>query len=124
MRTLLLAALFLTPALALGQTIAWPDLPQTCFVSGRSATNEDVDSGCAAFLINVKGNAAGTPIKMDIPQYAMHIEAGTLKETPVVIIQAEQNGKIKAVGYKEVGTEQLGAALLKELRLLGTKKPT
>lgn len=124
MRTLLLAALFLTPALALGQTIAWPDLPQTCFVSGRSATNEDVDSGCAAFLINVKGKAAGTPIKMDIPQYAMHIEAGTLKETPVVIIQAEQNGKIKAVGYKEVGTEQLGAALLKELRLLGTKKPT
>lgn len=124
MRTLLLAALFLTPALALGQTIAWPDLPQTCFVSGRSATNEDVDSDCAAFLINVKGKAAGTPIKMDIPQYAMHIEAGTLKETPVVIIQAEQNGKIKAVGYKEVGTEQLGAALLKELRLLGTKKPT
>ncbi|KAA8705141.1 hypothetical protein [Pseudomonas proteolytica] len=124
MRTLLLAALFLTPALALGQTIAWPDLPETCFVSGRSATNEDVDSGCAAFLINVKGKAAGTPIKMDIPQYAMHIEAGTLKETPVVIIQAEQNGKIKAVGYKEVGTEQLGAALLKELRLLGTKKPT
>ncbi|QHG24879.1 hypothetical protein [Pseudomonas sp. DTU12.1] len=124
MRTLLLAALFLTPALALGQTIAWPDLPETCFVSGRSATNEDVDRGCAAFLINVKGKAAGTPIKMDIPQYAMHIEAGTLKETPVVIIQAEQNGKIKAVGYKEVGTEQLGAALLKELRLLGTKKPT
>lgn len=124
MRTLLLAALLLTPALALAQTIAWPDLPETCFVSGRSATNEDVDSGCAAFLINVKGKAAGTPIKMDIPQYAMHIEAGTLKETPVVIIQAEQNGKIKAVGYKEVGTEQLGAALLKELRLLGTTKPT
>lgn len=124
MRTLLLAVLFLTPTLALAQTIAWPDLQETCFVSGRSATNEDVDSGCAAFLINVKGKAAGTPIKMDIPQYAMHIEAGTLKETPVVIIQAEQNGKIKAVGYKEVGTEQLGAALLKELRLLGTKKPT
>lgn len=124
MRTLLLAALFLTPALALTQTIAWPDLPETCFVSGRSATNEDVDSGCAAFLINVKGKAAGTPIKMDIPQYAMHIEAGTLKETPVVIIQAERNGKIEAVGYKEVGTEQLGAALLMELRLLGTKKPT
>lgn len=124
MRTLLLAVLFLTPTLALAQTIAWPDLPETCFVSGRSATNEDVDRGCAAFLINVKGKAAGTPIKMDIPQYAMHIEAGTLKETPVVIIQAEQNGKIKAVGYKEVGTEQLGAALLKELRLLGTKKPT
>ena len=54
----------------------------------------------------------------------MHVEAGTGKETPVIIIQAEENGEIKAVGYKELGTEQLGAALLKEVRLLGTKKPT
>ncbi|AYG08997.1 hypothetical protein D7M10_18810 [Pseudomonas fluorescens] len=124
MRTLLLAALLLTPTLALAETIAWPDLPETCFVSGRSATNDDVDNGCAAFLINVKGKAAGTPIKLEIPQYAMHVEAGTGKETPVIIIQAEENGEIKAVGYKELGTEQLGAALLKEVRLLGTKKPT
>ena len=68
MRTLLLAALLLTPTLALAETIAWPDLPETCFVSGRSATNDDVDNGCAAFLINVKGKAARTPIKLEIPQ--------------------------------------------------------
>ncbi|KAA0943994.1 MULTISPECIES: hypothetical protein [unclassified Pseudomonas] len=123
MRTLLLATLALTPTLAFAEAIAWPELPDTCFVSGRSATNADVDSGCAAFLINVKGKAAGTPIKLDIPQYAMHIKEGTGKETPVIIIQAEENGDIKAVGYKELGTEQLGAALLKEMRLLGTKKP-
>lgn len=124
MRTLLLASLFLAPTLVLAETIAWPDLPETCFVSGRSATNNDVDNSCAAFLINVKGKATGTPIKLDIPQYAMHIEADTGKETPVIIIQAEENGNIKAVGYKELGTEQLGAALLQEVRLLGTKKPT
>lgn len=123
MRTLLFAALTTVSSLAVADTITWPDLPKTCFVSGRAATNMDVDAGCAAFLINVKGRAAGTPIKMDIPQYALHIDEATGKETPVILIQAEQNGEIKAVGYKELGTEQLGAALLREVRLLGTQKP-
>jgi hypothetical protein len=91
-RTLLLAGLTLTSPLAFAETITWPDLPSTCFVSGRSATSQDVDTGCAAFLINVKG-------------------------------QAEENGDVKAVGYKELGTGQLGAALLREVRLLGTQKP-
>ncbi|EJF69157.1 MAG TPA: hypothetical protein ENI30_01495 [Gammaproteobacteria bacterium] len=109
--------------MTLAEAIAWPDLPDTCFVSGRSATSQDVDTGCAAFLINVKGKAAGTPIKLDIPQYAMHVDEGTGKETPVILIQAEENGDVKAVGYKELGTGQLGAALLREVRLLGTKKP-
>lgn len=123
MRTFLLTAVALLPALALGDAIAWPDLPQSCFVSGRSATSEDVDSGCAAFLINVKGKAAGTPIELKIPQYAMHVDEASGKETPVIIIQAEENGEIKAVGYRELGTDQLGAALLREIRLLGTQKP-
>ncbi|KTC64307.1 hypothetical protein AO262_05900 [Pseudomonas fluorescens ABAC62] len=123
MRTLLLAALALTPSLALAEVI-WPDLPKSCFVSGRSATSVDVDSGCAAFLINVKGKAAGTPIKVDVPQYALHIDEATGRETPVIIIQAEENGEVKAVGYQEVGTRQLGTALLREVRLLGTRKPS
>ncbi|MBE8589761.1 hypothetical protein IQK56_01820 [Pseudomonas sp. MAFF 301449] len=123
MRTFLLAVLALLPSLALAD-IAWPELPKTCFVSGRSATSTDVDTGCAAFLINVKGKAAGTPIKLDIPQYAMHVDEASGKETPVIIIQAEENGEVKAVGYKELGTDQLGAALLREVRLLGTKKPS
>ncbi|MGR3887528.1 hypothetical protein [Pseudomonas sp. 1152_12] len=120
---LLLATLSLASTLASADTIVWPDLPKTCFVSGRSATSVDVDSGCAAFLINVQGKAAGTPIKLAIPQYALHVDEGTGKETPVIIIQAEENGEIKAVGYKELGTDQLGAALLREVRLLGTQKP-
>ncbi len=118
-----LPLLFLTLMPSLAEAITWPDLPDTCFVSGRSATSQDVDTGCAAFLINVKGKAAGTPIKLDIPQYAMHVDEGTGKETPVILIQAEENGDVKAVGYKELGTGQLGAALLREVRLLGTKKP-
>ncbi|NWA81949.1 hypothetical protein [Pseudomonas sp. D2002] len=123
MRILLLATLSLASTLAAADTIAWPDLPKSCFVSGRSATSADVDTGCAAFLINVQGKAAGTPIKLEIPQYAVHVDEATGKETPVIIIQAEENGEIKAVGYKELGTDQLGAALLREVRLLGTEKP-
>ena len=123
MRKLLLATLSMASAIANAEAITWPDLPQTCFVSGRSATNTDVDTGCAAFMINVKGKAAGTPIKLDIPQYALHVDEATGKETPVILIQAEENGDIKAVGYKELGTDQLGAALLREVRLLGTQKP-
>lgn len=123
MRILLLATLSLASTQAAADTIAWPDLPKSCFVSGRSATSADVDTGCAAFLINVQGQAAGTPIKLDIPQYAVHVDEATGKETPVIIIQAEENGEIKAVGYKELGSDQLGAALLREVRLLGTQKP-
>lgn len=123
MRMLLIATLAMASGMAVADTITWPDLPKTCFVSGRSATSMDVDAGCAAFLINVKGQAAGTPIKLDIPQYALHIDETTGKETPVILIQAEENGEIKAVGYKELGTDQLGAALLREVRLLGTTKP-
>ena len=122
-RMFVLAAQAMASTLANANSVNWPDLPQTCFVSGRPATSADVDTGCAAFLINVKGEAAGTPIKLDIPQYALHIDEATGKETPVIIIQAEENGEIKAVGYRELGTDQLGAALLREVRLLGTKKP-
>lgn len=123
MRRLFLTALTMASTLAIADTISWPDLPTTCFVSGRSATSTDVDSGCAAFLIDVKGVASGTPIKLDIPQYALHMDETTGRETPVIIIQAEESGEIKAVGYKELGTGQLGGALLREVRLLGTNKP-
>jgi hypothetical protein len=122
-RLFLLATLSLVSTLAVADTITWPDLPSTCFVSGRAATSADVDSGCAAFLIDVKGKAAGTPIKLDIPQYAMHVDEASGNETPVIIIQAEENGEVKAVGYRELGSDQLGAALLREVKLLGTQKP-
>ena len=66
---LLLVAMALAPTLALAETITWPDLPKTCFVSGRSATSVDIDSGCAAFTLNVQGKPAGSPIKVDAVSY-------------------------------------------------------
>ncbi len=48
----------------------------------------------------------------------MHVDEATGKETPVMIIQAEENGEVKAVGLTELGTDQLGAALLRESQAL------
>lgn len=80
-------------------------------------------AGCAAFLIQSNGKYVGKPVRLAIPQYAFHIEEGTGKRTPVVVIQAEEDRSIKAVGFKVVGSEQLGVALINELQLLGMQPP-
>ena len=103
--------------------VVWPDLPKDGFVKGRPATQEDAKLGNAAFAIEVGGKVAGKPLDIEIPQYAIHVEDKTGKETPVIIIQAEEGNGIKAIGYKVVGTSEIGVCLLRELRLLGTTKP-
>ncbi len=121
-RLLILLALVI-PMRTMAEGVAWPDLSQNCFVKGRLATKDDVKKGCAVFVIENHGQPAGSPLDIEIPQYAIHVEDGSGIETPVIIIQAEENSSIKAVGYKGVGTSNYGVALLRELRLLGTKKP-
>ena len=110
-------------SIAFGSGIVWPDLPKTEFVKERPATEEDVKKGHATFVIKVDGKPAGKLLDVEIPQYAIHVEERTGKETPVIVIQAEENSGIRAVGYKIVGTSDMGVSLLRELRLLGTKKP-
>jgi hypothetical protein len=83
----------------------------------------DANRGCAAFVIRKGGELNGVPLKIAIPQYAVHVDEATGKETKVIIIQAEESSGIQAVCYKVVGSQDIGAALLKEMRLLGTKKP-
>lgn len=110
-------------SIAFGSDIVWPDLPKTEFVKGRPATEEDVKKGHAAFVIKVDGKPASRPLNIEIPQFAIHVEEKTGKEIPVIVIQAEESSGIKAVGYKIIGTSDMGVSLLRELRLLGTKKP-
>lgn len=120
----LLAALFLlTSSAALAERVAWPDLAKVCHVKGRAASEGDIKKGCAAFLLQSNGRYVGRPIKLLIPQYAFHIEDGTGKRTPVVVIQAEEGQGLQAVGYRVVGSDELGVSLLTELQLLGTKRP-
>lgn len=65
----------------------------------------------------------GTPLDIQIPEYAYHVDSASGKKTPVILLQAEEHSGIKAVGYREVGTSILGAALLSEMQLLGRNKP-
>lgn len=102
--------------------IVWPDLPKNCFVSARPATAVDVKKGCAAFMIGQTGVSAGTPLRIEIPQYAWHVDQKSGAKTPVILLQAEESSGIKAVGYKELDSPSLGVALLSEMILLGSKK--
>jgi hypothetical protein len=103
--------------------VVWPELPKDCFVSARPATAADAKKGCAAFMIGQAGMSVGKPLEIKIPQYAWHMDRATGKRTPVILIQAEESSGIKAVGYKEIDSAGLGAALLTEMILLGSEKP-
>ncbi|ACB63708.1 hypothetical protein BamMC406_1217 [Burkholderia ambifaria MC40-6] len=108
---------------SIAEIVDWPELPKTCFVSQRPANVEDVRKGCAAFLIGGPERSVGMPLNVQIPEYAYHVDSASGKKTPVILLQAEEHSSIKAVGYREVGTSSIGAALLSEMQLLGTSKP-
>ncbi|HEX8411119.1 MAG TPA: hypothetical protein VF883_19810 [Thermoanaerobaculia bacterium] len=70
----------------------WRDTPS---VSGRTATDDDVNEGRAIFAVG------GEPVDIDIPSCAIVREDGVGEPTPVVVVQAERldDGTI-AVGYQ------------------------
>jgi hypothetical protein len=74
-------------------------------------------------LIGGPEKSVGTPLNIQIPQYAFHVDVASGKNTPVIVLQAEEHAGIKAVGYREVQTSRIGAALLSEMQLLGMSKP-
>lgn len=103
--------------------IGWPALPKDCFVSGRPATVADVQKGCASLVIGKAQMPAGTPLDIKIPQYAWHVDQASGKRSPVILIQAEESSGIKVVGFRNLDSQGLEAALLTEMVLLGTAKP-
>lgn len=68
-------------------------------VSGRLATELDIDSGAATFVIDRQG-LEHKPLKIKIPSLAFHVDVDTKEKTPVVVIQGEQVGEQKVVGIK------------------------
>ena len=106
---------------ALPDTLSWPNLASFEFTSGRAATEADVEAGRAAFVIKIDGEPAGDPIDIQIPQFAYHITGET--KIPVVIIQAESNSGVEAVGYIIIESRAIGAGLLTEFELLGADAP-
>lgn len=122
-RWLTVACLLTISTTAVAGGRGWPDLPDTCYVSGRAATVADVKAGCAVFVASSNGKLIGKPLDIEIPQYAIHTDRKTGKKTRVIVIQAETAQGMKLVGYKIVGSKRKVVDSLGSLRLLGGDKP-
>lgn len=103
--------------------IVWPDLKRVAHVKGRAANKHDLNHHRAAFVLKLKGVPAGVPVKIKIPQYAIHTDQATGEKTPIVIIQAEHIDKFIAYGYLNVVTGKIQVTYPEEIKLLGTKRP-
>lgn len=118
-KNLFVALVMLVPAIGYSQGIEWPKLPSVGFISGRAATQKDLDAGNAVFVSQVGNVVIGTPLKIEIPQYAYHLKNG--KKIPVIIVQAEEAKNNKIVGARNSNGGEL-VGLLNEFELLGTIK--
>jgi hypothetical protein len=117
----------------------WPPLPTTGFISGRVATQEDVDQDVAAFGFPKKLEAAqvtkltgeeeskpvecagSTPLDILIPQYAILNING--EQRPCIIIQGEEAGDSKVVGCRLIKDNSIAIGLLEDFELLGNRRP-
>jgi hypothetical protein len=104
-------------------TMLWPPLSDYKYTSGRQATEDDINSGAAVFMLQVEGENIGKPIDILIPQYAVHIDQETGERTNVIIIQAEENDDSQVIGAINIKTNEFVAALKFEFEFLGNKKP-
>ena len=91
----------------------WTETPH---VSGRLATEMDVNSGAATFIIDRQGQEH-KPLNIQIPALAFQIDVDTKKKTPVVVIQAEQVGEQQIVGIKYLDGSD-GVCTLSELKFV------
>ena len=101
----------------------WPDLSKIKHVSGRVATQNDINEGAAVFMLQSEGIPIGSPMKIEIPQYAIHTNVETNEKTKVIIIQAEEAKGQQIVGALDFTTNEIMAGLFHEFTLLGTEKP-
>lgn len=87
----------------------WRETPH---VTGRAATDADVNAGRAVFAVG------GEPVELDLPACAIVTEEEIGEPTPVIVIQAErlEDGTV-AIGFRflDGGT---GIASLDEIELL------
>ena len=121
----LLGRLAMTFGLAAGpafanDTIPWPDLPTKGFTSGRVASVEDAKRGDATFSMDGQSRGA---LPIPIPQYVIWTDEHGVKH-PMILVQAEEapDGS-KIVGLRDFKGQE-AVAILPEVTLLGTKKPS
>jgi len=115
--------------------VQWPPLPTSGFITGRVATQEDVDNDIAAFgfpkkleasqVKKITGEeeakeiecAGSKAVDMLIPQYAiLHING---EFRPCIVIQAEESEGATIVGCRLVKDNSIAIGLLEDFELLG-----
>jgi len=104
-------------------SMSWPELPSSGFVSGRFATEEDVEAGNAAFVLKAGNDYVGKPLTLEIPQYAIHTDPESGTKTAGILIQAESAGDQQLVGLLVLRDDSFLAGTLPEFQLLGVRKP-
>jgi hypothetical protein len=116
--TIFLALAALSSACTAETNMDWPQLPSSGFLSGRAATNADVEAGQAVFSMDGKSEGA---LPIAIPQYALWTDESGAAH-PVVVVQAEKApGGLEIVGLLHRDGSH-AAATMAELGLLGTAK--
>lgn len=97
-------------------------------VTGRPATQADIDAGRAVFLVD--GPTPSKPVDVGLPRCAIWHNRAVKKDIPVVVIQAEEvAGGLQMAGVRFLAGDKT-VCLLKDLILLagpderfGTKEP-
>ena len=125
MNKIIAITVLLFSSIVLGEEkVAWPDLSTIKYVSQRSATEADINEGAAVFLLQSEGINIGSPMNLDIPQYAIHTDGETGEETNVVVIQAEEANGQQVIGALIIGSNEFMAGLANEFKLLGKAVPS
>ena len=80
-------------------------------VSGRTATQDDVDAGRASFVID---GGRSTAMEMEIPSVVVRKNEQTEEELIAIVIQAEQIGEHQLIGIR-YADGRVGACPLSEI---------
>jgi hypothetical protein len=96
----------------------WPVLPAQGFISGRPASQADVNNGGAIFVASMGDKIIGKPIGMQIPQYARLKDTGAR----AIVVQAEEANGMKLFGVRTLDGKEM-VTTDSDLELLGTQKP-
>ena len=76
---------------------------------------DDVAAGRAVFAAPGSGSQ---PIDLKLPRCAIHSDQETGKKTPVIVVQAEDVGGKKTIGFRYLNGAD-GVCMLFELELVG-----
>ena len=101
----------------------WPNLSGIGHVSGRLATEEDINAGSAVFLLQSEGERIGSPMEIEIPQFAIHHDSDSGEKTRVIVIQAEETQDQQAIGVLDFESSGYAVGLFHEYEFLGTTPP-